>query len=83
MTDYLSSHEPDFREPDHSASSHRFALGSASKASSGAPPLFAIGMNPSHAAETQADRTVRVVWTDFGCVEDRERLYSAVLALDG
>lgn len=58
VIDYLSGHEPDFWEPDPGVSSHRFTLGSTSKASPGAPPLIAIGMNPSHAAETQADRTV-------------------------
>lgn len=58
MIEYLAGHEPDFWEPDPGVLSHRFALGSASKASSGAPPLIAIGMNPSHAAEGNADRTV-------------------------
>lgn len=58
MIEYLAGHEPDFWDPDPGVDSHRFALGNASRASTGAPPLIAIGMNPSHAAETQADRTV-------------------------
>ncbi|WP_448655900.1 DUF1643 domain-containing protein [Microbacterium lacticum] len=58
MIAYPSGYEPDFWEPDPGVQSHRFALGSASRASAGAPPLIAIGMNPSHAAENQADRTV-------------------------
>ncbi|WP_051191591.1 DUF1643 domain-containing protein [Microbacterium luticocti] len=58
MIEYLFGHEPDFWEPNPGVPTHRFALGSASRASTGAPPLIAIGMNPSHAAETQADRTV-------------------------
>lgn len=58
VIEYLSGHEPDFWEPDPGVISHRFALGNASKSSAGAPPLIAIGMNPSHAAEMQADRTV-------------------------
>lgn len=58
MIKYLSGYEPDFWEPDPGVPTHRFALGSASKATTVAPPLIAIGMNPSHAAETQADKTV-------------------------
>lgn len=58
MIKYLPGHEPDLWEPDPAASSHRFALGSVSRASAGAPPLIAICMNPSHASATQADRTV-------------------------
>lgn len=58
MIEYLPGHEPDFWKPDPGVGSHRFALGSAMRARAGAPPLIAIGMNPSHAAETQADRTV-------------------------
>ena len=38
--------------------SHRFALGSAPSVGAGVPLLIAIGMNPSHAQESQADRTV-------------------------
>ena len=56
MIEYLTGHQPDFWEPDPGVQSHRFALGSAFSASAGAPPLIAIGMNPSHAAETQATR---------------------------
>lgn len=58
MIAYQSGQEPDFWEPDPGVPAHRFALGNVSRASAGAPPLIAIGMNPSHAAETQADRTV-------------------------
>ena len=35
-----------------------FVLGNVARASREAPPLVAIGMNPSHAAQTRADRTV-------------------------
>ncbi len=58
MIAYLAGHEPDFWEPDPGVSSHRFALGSASKSSTSASLLIAIGMNPSHAREDRADRTV-------------------------
>lgn len=58
MINYPSGREPDFWDPNPGVSSHRFGLGSTSKALAGAPPLIAIGMNPSHAAETQADKTV-------------------------
>ncbi len=58
MIEYLPGHQPDFWEPDPEMQTHRFALGSASRATGTAPPLIAIGMNPSHAAQTYADRTV-------------------------
>jgi len=58
MIAYIPGHEPDFWEPDPGVQSHRFALGRTSMSSAGAPPLIAIGMNPSHARETQADKTV-------------------------
>ncbi|MBD9699559.1 DUF1643 domain-containing protein [Flavimobilis sp. GY10621] len=58
MTKYLPGQEPDFWKPEPAESTFRFALGNVSKASTGAPPLIAIGMNPSHAAEAQSDRTV-------------------------
>lgn len=58
MIEYPSGHEPDFWEPNPGVPSHRFALGSASRAGAGIAPLIAIGMNPSHAQETKADRTV-------------------------
>lgn len=54
--EYHVGYEPDFWEPNPGVSSHRFALGKAT--ASAGTPLVAIGMNPSHAAETQADRTV-------------------------
>ena len=59
MIEYPTGHEPDFWEPDPGVQSHRFALGSTSGSSAGGPPLIAIGMNPSHAAEAQADKTVK------------------------
>jgi len=58
---YPTGQEPDFWEPDPAESSHRFALGNVSRTSTGAPPLIAIGMNPSHATEHEADRTVNRV----------------------
>lgn len=58
MIAYPSGHEPDFWEPNPSVIAHRFALGRALNSRSSAPPLIAIGMNPSHAADTQADKTV-------------------------
>lgn len=58
MIVYPPGHEPDFWEPNPGLPSHRFALGSASRSSAKSPPLIAIGMNPSHAGEMQADRTV-------------------------
>ncbi|GHD51705.1 DUF1643 domain-containing protein [Mycetocola manganoxydans] len=58
MIEYPPGHDPDFWEPDPGVQSHRFALGNTSRSSAGAPPLIAIGMNPSHAREAQADRTV-------------------------
>lgn len=61
MIEYLSGQEPTFWEPDPGVISHRFALGNTARSSAGALPLITIGMNPSHAAETQADRTVNRV----------------------
>ncbi len=54
--EYHLGHEPDFWEPDPGVASHRFTLGKV--AGSGGTPLVVIGMNPSHAAETRADKTV-------------------------
>jgi hypothetical protein len=58
---YRAGHEPDFWAPDPGVLSHRFALGKVLSATAAAPPLVAVGMNPSHAAETQADKTVNRV----------------------
>lgn len=61
MIEYRVGHDPDFWSPDPGVLSHRFALGNVSKVTAAAPPLVVVGMNPSHAAETQADRTVNRV----------------------
>lgn len=61
MIKYRAGHAPDFSAPSPGVPSHRFALGNVSRANAAAPPLVVVGMNPSHAAETQADRTVNRV----------------------
>lgn len=61
MIKYPAGHEPDYWEPSPGVPSHRFTLGRTGTSSAGAPPLIAVGMNPSHAQETQADRTVNRV----------------------
>lgn len=55
---YAPGHEPDFWEPNPGVDSHRFALGNVAKVAAGTQPLIVIGMNPSHAEKSQADRTV-------------------------
>jgi len=55
---YPIGDEPDFWDPDPSERTHRFALGNVARVTPGAPPLVAICMNPSHASEREADRTV-------------------------
>lgn len=55
---YLPGHEPTFWHPDPSERTHRFALGRAASSLPGSTPLVAVGMNPSHADEQVADKTV-------------------------
>jgi hypothetical protein len=55
---YPAGQEPDFWDPIPSDHRHRFALGRIDGSSRGAPPLVAVGMNPSHARESESDRTV-------------------------
>lgn len=57
----MPGHEPDFCEPDPEMPARRLALGNVARASKDAPPLVAIGMNPSHASLNQADRTVNLL----------------------
>lgn len=52
---YKPGHEGD---PNPSSRTHRYALGNASLSAPGSRPLIAICMNPSHADEHEADRTV-------------------------
>lgn len=55
---YKPGHEASFWDPDPSSRTHRYALGNASLSAPGSRPLIAICMNPSHADEHEADRTV-------------------------
>lgn len=61
MIAYPSGQEPDFWDPSPAAPGHRFALGRISGRSADSSPLVVIGMNPSHARETESDRTVNHV----------------------
>ncbi|WP_243077342.1 DUF1643 domain-containing protein [Microbacterium sp. SS28] len=58
MIAYLPGHEASFWDPYPSSRTHRFTLGNATSSAPGARPLIAICMNPSHANEFEADRTV-------------------------
>lgn len=61
MISYPAGQEPDFWEPNPAHPAHRFALGRLGGSSPASPPLIVIGMNPSHARETESDRTVNRV----------------------
>lgn len=61
MIAYPAGQEPDFWEPNPADSSHRFALGRINECSADSPPFVVIGMNPSHARDTESDRTVNHV----------------------
>ena len=61
MIAYPSGQEPDFWQPNPADARHRFALGRIRACSAGSPPLVVIGMNPSHARETESDKTVNHV----------------------
>lgn len=58
MIAYPVGQEPDFWDPVPGHPGHRFALGRISGSTPAAPPLIAIGMNPSHAREDQSDKTI-------------------------
>ena len=58
VKEYLPGHAPDLADPHPDDMTRRFVLGNVARASREAPPLVAIGMNPSHAALSRADRTV-------------------------
>lgn len=61
MIAYPFGQEPDFWQPNPADARHRFALGRIAECTPGSPPLVVIGMNPSHARETESDRTVNHV----------------------
>ena len=61
MIAYPSGQEPDFWDPDPADAGLRFALGRIGDCSVDLPPLVVIGMNPSHARESESDRTVNHV----------------------
>lgn len=61
MIAYPSGQEPDFWQPNPADARYRFALGKIGDRAPGSPPLVVIGMNPSHARETESDRTVNHV----------------------
>lgn len=61
MIAYPSGQVPDFWQPNPADARHRFALGRIDECTPGSPPLVVIGMNPSHARETESDRTVNHV----------------------
>ncbi len=58
MIAYPADQEPDFCDPDPGNDDYRFALGRIGDRTPGSPPLVVIGMNPSHARETESDKTV-------------------------
>lgn len=61
MIKYPMGQEPDLWEPNPGVRPHRFALGNVANLATGTQPLFVIGMNPSHAKESEADKTVNRV----------------------
>lgn len=61
MIAYPSGQEPDFWEPNPADTGHRFALGRIGDCTPDSPPFVVIGMNPSHARETESDNTVNHV----------------------
>ncbi len=61
MIAYPVGQKPDFWDPDPADARLRFALGRIGGCSADSPPLVVIGMNPSHARETDSDRTVNHV----------------------
>ncbi len=61
MIAYPTGQEPDFWAPNPADAGHRFALGRIGGCSASSPPFVVIGMNPSHARETESDRTVNHV----------------------
>ncbi len=61
MIAYPAGQEPDFWDPNPADTGHRFALGRIAECTPESPPLVVIGMNPSHARETESDRTVNHV----------------------
>lgn len=61
MIAYPDGQQPDFWDPRPADARHRFALGRIGGCSAGLRPLVVIAMNPSHARETQSDRTVNHV----------------------
>src|SRR5699024_8627806 len=61
MITYPTGQEPDFWTPNPADTSHRFALGRIGECSAASPPFIVIGMNPSHASESESDRTVNHV----------------------
>ena len=61
MIAYPAGQEPDFWQPNPADARHRFALGRIAACTPGSPPFVVIGMNPSHARETESDKTVNHV----------------------
>lgn len=61
MIAYPADQEPDFWQPNPASATHRFALGRIGDCTPESPPLVVIGMNPSHARETESDKTVNHV----------------------
>lgn len=61
MISYPIGQEPDFCDPDPGNDDYRFALGKIDGRAPGSPPFVVIGMNPSHARETESDKTVNHV----------------------
>ncbi|MGO2654439.1 MAG: DUF1643 domain-containing protein [Pseudoclavibacter sp.] len=61
MIPYPCGEEADFWDPDPAEVGLRFALGRIGGCSAVSPPFVVIGMNPSHARESESDRTVNHV----------------------
>ncbi|MFV0433621.1 MAG: DUF1643 domain-containing protein [Leucobacter sp.] len=76
MKPYVPGNEPDFCDPDPGNDDYRFALGRIGACTPESPPLVVIGMNPSHARQTQSDDTVNHV------IEVSKREHSGWLMLN-
>ena len=61
MKPYVPGSEPDFCDSDPGNDDYRFALGRIGACTPESPPFVVIGMNLSHARETESDSTVNHV----------------------
>ena len=61
MISYPTGQAANFCDPELGNDDYRFALGEIEGHAPGSPPVVVIGMNPSHARETESEKTVNHV----------------------